>query len=244
MMFMSLMISSLFSMMRRQGAEVGDGGGGSSLVRRGLSRQVIDSLPVKRYEAPHSDVTEDGDVVEDVSLSRENSRDETLQLENADCCPICLVEYEDGVSELRTLPCGHSFDKECIDSWLADHTTCPSCRENIDNAVQSRQEERNLAISEQYESDPRWHFISAFDNTRRRHSYWGGVQSMDGADISSGASTEGENDLHEDDDDDQMDSFGPRLLSIQNFFRRRRHFGVAVPRDEDEAHSNESIELV
>ena len=126
MMFMSLTISSLFSMLRRQGAEVEDGGGGgrSILGRRGLSREVIDSIPLKRYEAHHTEVTEYGDAVEDVSLSGESSRDESLQLEeNTDCCAICLVPYEDGVSEIRTLPCGHIFDRECIDSWFADHVS-------------------------------------------------------------------------------------------------------------------------
>lgn len=133
MMFMSLTISSLLSSMRRRGEEQ-EIIERSSHRRGGLSQDVIDSLPTKRYEAPRRSVTDDGDVVEDVSLSRESSMEESdLQLENADCCAICLVDYEEGISEIRTLPCGHAFDKECIDSWLEGHTTCPACRQRIEN---------------------------------------------------------------------------------------------------------------
>ena len=59
-MFMSLTVSSLFSMMRRNGAVVDGRGdeGGRSLTARGLVRQVVDSLPLKRYEAMPTEVTE------------------------------------------------------------------------------------------------------------------------------------------------------------------------------------------
>ena len=245
MMFMTLTISSLFSLMRRQAAEGGGGGGGSgiSLSRGGLSRQTIDSLPLKRYTAPRSEVTEDGDVVEDVSLSRENTRDESSSgLEDADCCPICLVEYEDGISEIRTLPCGHIFDRECIDSWLTEHTTCPSCREVIQNP-----------IIEEYETDPRWQFISAFESTRRRHPHWGGsplrfhselvlsTDELDGTDVSSQNSRNDET-TNAQSDDHQMDSIRPSFLRIRSFFSRRGHVGVAVPTGDEEVAN--SIELV
>lgn len=32
-------------------------------------------------------------------------------------CPICLSTFQDG-EEIRTLPCGHSFKRACIDDWL------------------------------------------------------------------------------------------------------------------------------
>uniref|UniRef100_A0A6U3VVT3 RING-type domain-containing protein n=1 Tax=Skeletonema marinoi TaxID=267567 RepID=A0A6U3VVT3_9STRA len=148
MMFMSLTISSLLSSMRRRGEdqEIIER---SSHRRGGLSQDVIDSLPTKRYEAPRRSVTDDGDVVEDVSLSRENSVEESdLHLEmNRDCCAICLADYEEGVSEIRTLPCGHAFDKECIDSWFEAHTTCPACRQGIENTPLSPSSEANSTRS-------------------------------------------------------------------------------------------------
>ena len=44
-----------------------------------------------------STTTEDGDVIEDVSL---NDRDDN----NAECCPICFGDFIDGM-EIRILPC-------------------------------------------------------------------------------------------------------------------------------------------
>lgn len=43
-------------------------------------------------------------------------------------CPICLAEFVEGES-LRVLPkCNHAFHVECIDRWLASHSSCPTCR--------------------------------------------------------------------------------------------------------------------
>ena len=171
MMLMSLSVSTLLNSMRARqvgGQEAVDRP--SSTRRRGLSPDVINSLPIKRYQAPKQSTTDDGDVVDDVSLSRENSAEESdLQLEmNTDCCPICLVEYEEGISEIRTLPCGHGFDKECIDSWLENHTTCPVCRQGLDDTPTSPRSGRVLfnswlspstgvwspAIADESETDP------------------------------------------------------------------------------------------
>ncbi|KAL3806557.1 hypothetical protein ACHAXA_009863, partial [Cyclostephanos tholiformis] len=159
MMFMSLALSSMLSMMRRQGlteAGGGDGGGRGggtfSLTssRRGLSRDVIDSLPLKRYTAERNDNTD--------------------RLENdSECCPICLVDFSDGI-EIRTLPCGHYYHWECVDSWLCDRTTCPTCRENIDNTEEEEEEEAmtnttttiasNVFLT-QHQLFPSWLFVGA-----------------------------------------------------------------------------------
>lgn len=49
---------------------------------------------------------------------------------DAGSCPICLSAIGEG-EELRTLPCGHSFHKECCDMWLTTSGTCPTCRYQI-----------------------------------------------------------------------------------------------------------------
>ena len=82
MMFVSLTLSSFFSMMQqrraREAAEEGSGTATSSSRRRGgLTRQVIDSLPLKHYEV--------GEIHDD------NATDESSRLEESECCPICLV---------------------------------------------------------------------------------------------------------------------------------------------------------
>ncbi|KAL9235061.1 hypothetical protein vseg_009859 [Gypsophila vaccaria] len=46
-------------------------------------------------------------------------------------CAVCLLEFEDD-DTLRLIPkCDHVFHSECIDAWLAGHTTCPVCRANL-----------------------------------------------------------------------------------------------------------------
>ncbi|KAL2060002.1 hypothetical protein VTL71DRAFT_9824 [Oculimacula yallundae] len=68
-------------------------------------------------------------------------------------CPICLEDYESGISEIRELPCGHIFHPECIDTFLANNSSlCPMCKKSalplgscpttITNAMVRR--ERNL----------------------------------------------------------------------------------------------------
>ncbi|EYU22697.1 hypothetical protein ABFS82_03G125700 [Erythranthe guttata] len=46
-------------------------------------------------------------------------------------CSVCLGEYQ-GEERLQQIPgCGHTFHMECIDLWLATHTTCPLCRQSL-----------------------------------------------------------------------------------------------------------------
>jgi E3 ubiquitin-protein ligase ATL10/75/76/77/78 len=46
-------------------------------------------------------------------------------------CAICLGEFVDG-EKVRLLPrCHHGFHVECIDVWLAAHSSCPICRSSL-----------------------------------------------------------------------------------------------------------------
>ena len=53
-------------------------------------------------------------------------------------CSICYQNFgeedddeEEPVSHIPvTLPCGHTFGRDCIAKWLADETTCPYCRKD------------------------------------------------------------------------------------------------------------------
>lgn len=46
-------------------------------------------------------------------------------------CSICTGPFMDGV-ELRVLPCGHQFDRRCVDPWLLKRSaTCPLCRQKV-----------------------------------------------------------------------------------------------------------------
>lgn len=43
-------------------------------------------------------------------------------------CSVCLGDYQ-AEDKLQQIPvCGHTFHMDCIDLWLATHTTCPLCR--------------------------------------------------------------------------------------------------------------------
>ncbi|KAL9271444.1 E3 ubiquitin-protein ligase ATL6-like protein [Drosera capensis] len=56
-------------------------------------------------------------------------------------CAVCLTEFDDH-EIVRMIPkCDHVFHTDCIDAWLAAHTTCPVCRADLS----SRGEEKEKA---------------------------------------------------------------------------------------------------
>ncbi|TVU08680.1 hypothetical protein EJB05_42091, partial [Eragrostis curvula] len=47
-------------------------------------------------------------------------------------CSVCLGAVQPG-EKVRRLPlCKHLYHVECIDMWLASHTTCPLCRADVE----------------------------------------------------------------------------------------------------------------
>lgn len=44
---------------------------------------------------------------------------------------MCLGDYQ-ADDRLQQIPvCGHTFHMDCIDLWLATHSTCPLCRQSL-----------------------------------------------------------------------------------------------------------------
>lgn len=56
----------------------------------------------------------------------------TIQIQQLTHSVYNATEYERGC-EIRSLPCGHDFCRECIDPWLEEHTSCPACRQRVEN---------------------------------------------------------------------------------------------------------------
>ncbi|GAV58617.1 zf-RING_2 domain-containing protein [Cephalotus follicularis] len=63
-------------------------------------------------------------------------------------CPICLGEFVEG-ENARILPkCNHGFHVKCIDIWLASHSSCPLCRQQLfDHPTSCNVEEDSVNIS-------------------------------------------------------------------------------------------------
>eukprot|EP00804_Cyclotella_cryptica_P020419 CCRYP_014402-RA/>CCRYP_014402-RA protein AED:0.13 eAED:0.13 QI:142/0.75/0.8/1/1/1/5/234/1160 len=87
---------------------------------RGLHPQIISTIPEKIYCSNE---------INNSSVEDESKED--------DCCPICLVDYEDG-DTLRVLPCNHYMHKTCVDAWLINNPSCPSCRHSLRDLVDDR----------------------------------------------------------------------------------------------------------
>ncbi|KAJ3680946.1 hypothetical protein LUZ60_015435 [Juncus effusus] len=84
----------------------------------GLKKRVLRRIPVEVY-GPSSGV-----------LSTE--------------CPICLADFADG-EKVRVLPrCHHGFHVWCIDTWLAGHSSCPTCRSIIIDKNDDNRRERDI----------------------------------------------------------------------------------------------------
>lgn len=49
-------------------------------------------------------------------------------------CSICLENFKEN-QEVRLLSCFHQFHVECIDTWLMEKSTCPTCKFNLTTAI-------------------------------------------------------------------------------------------------------------
>jgi len=45
-------------------------------------------------------------------------------------CAVCQEEFSSG-EKLRELECTHRYHKHCVDTWLAENSTCPICKYDL-----------------------------------------------------------------------------------------------------------------
>jgi len=79
---------------------------------RGASEGTINNLPTRAFKKP-------------VGAAAAALDEEHLN------CAVCMSSYDDD-EILRTLPCLHSFHRDCVDQWLRTNKLCPLCKTPID----------------------------------------------------------------------------------------------------------------
>ncbi|CAN0902115.1 E3 ubiquitin-protein ligase BIG BROTHER [Linum grandiflorum] len=84
---------------------------------RGLSKELISSLPISKYKC--------------CFFSRRKSRNER--------CVICQMEYKRG-EKLITLPCKHIYHAGCGSKWLSINKACPICYTEVSSGASNIKE--------------------------------------------------------------------------------------------------------
>ena len=71
----------------------------------------------------------------------------TYEPEPDEECTICMEDARQMPGKWRRLPCMHAYHATCIDAWLGNNTTCPTC--NCDVRCFEDQDVIDRSISEQ-----------------------------------------------------------------------------------------------
>ena len=111
-----------------EAAVEGKAGGGAGANRRPSIRELCADLDAAGVD--HSTCVERSEL-EALHASRcKGASGDTAEDKKKEQCSVCLDEFEAG-QEVRRLPCMHVFHKGCVDTWLAQKSTCPVCRVDI-----------------------------------------------------------------------------------------------------------------
>ncbi|CAN6336448.1 unnamed protein product [Urochloa humidicola] len=100
---------------------------------RGASSDVINALGTYKFKLKkprNGERNEGGGGGGGGVLAAGTDKERVVSAEDAVCC-ICLARYVDN-DELRLLPCGHFFHKDCVDKWLKINALCPLCKAELD----------------------------------------------------------------------------------------------------------------
>jgi hypothetical protein len=88
-------------------------------------------LETKTFYRPLSETdTSEGQVEQDTTSGLASS-DAHSSAFDIDSCVICLEDFENG-DEVKVLPCGHEFHRDCIQPWLLKKSSlCPICKQSF-----------------------------------------------------------------------------------------------------------------
>nr|KAF7404407.1 hypothetical protein H0235_015101 [Vespula pensylvanica] len=81
---------------------------------------------------------------------------------NSDNCAICWEKMETA----RKLPCGHLFHNSCLQSWLEQDTSCPTCRLALSMQANHRENTPELALEPQTPTRRNDNHFFHFDGSR------------------------------------------------------------------------------
>ena len=102
---------------------------------------------MEEMRQPFQEFQDNVDFAREVVEALEDSVDPTRHMNKADItqemidaqkatCPICLKDLQLGYESALSCPgCKQVYGKDCINSWLADNNTCPSCRHKVRSHV-------------------------------------------------------------------------------------------------------------
>jgi len=89
--------------------------------------QIIEQLTQNGMSGPPPATGASVDAMPKIKV---NSR----HLVNNSHCAVCKERFELG-GEARVMPCSHIYHSDCIVPWLAQHNSCPVCRQGLPSEV-------------------------------------------------------------------------------------------------------------
>ncbi|KAH7426606.1 hypothetical protein KP509_10G008300 [Ceratopteris richardii] len=102
--------------------------GSSRRPTAGINKTELKSLPTAIYH--HKKEPSDDTKYRDAAAQLDVSNDHEFHTQDPQCI-ICLNEFEEG-EKIRVLPlCNHGFHMKCVDAWLLNHSSCPTCRADL-----------------------------------------------------------------------------------------------------------------
>jgi len=93
-----------------------------------------------------------------INTARSNTNSTANSNTTEEICSICQTDFEDPDIVRRLNNCGHLFHLNCVDTWLSNHSTCPTCRNELtenmtENMTANNAEDQDEDDDELYEDE-------------------------------------------------------------------------------------------